>query len=107
MRSGTPSERVWFVKSGVVGTSQARDGQPRDAVDQVHLPGSFVGLDSLLRGRHRGEDARVLVAAELCTATAEGFLEWLVQSGPRLAFIERAWRSGRAVTGGPWPRLAP
>ena len=90
-RAGTTHERVWFVKSGVIGTGAARDDGPSDAVDQVHLPGSFVGLECLTRGRYQGS-ARVLARAELCSATTEGFLEWLIQSGPRLAFIDRARR---------------
>lgn len=99
MRAGEPAERVWFVKSGVVGASQAADGAPADAVDRVHLPGSFVGLECLTHGRYH-ESARVLARAELCTAPAEAFLEWMIQTGARLAFVDRAWRAARAAAAG-------
>ena len=99
-RAGAMHERIWFVKSGVVGTSAAREDDPSDAIDQVHLPGSFVGLECLTRGRYQ-ESARVLARADLCSATTEGFLEWLIQSGARLAFIDRVRRGQSAAPPGP------
>src|SRR5262245_51863477 len=88
-RAGEPAERLWFVKAGVIGTRGGRDDQPADAVDRVYLPGSFVGLESLVGDRYE-ETARVLARAQLCSATLSGLREWSKQSTERLAFLGNA-----------------
>ena len=107
-RAGQPVERVWYVRAGVVAASREDAGDPVEAPQQVHLPGSFVGLECLTHDRSQWT-ARALTRAVLCSATVEGFHSWLIQSGERFAFVDRLWRAWPAWRdrGGPVPAAPP
>lgn len=87
--AGDAADHVWYVKTGVVGLSRARDMDRNGHVEALCLPTSFIGLECLAGDRFL-RTARVISRAFLCNATREGFRRWADQSDERAAAIERA-----------------
>jgi CRP-like cAMP-binding protein len=85
--AGDPAEYVWFVKQGVVALTAPQD--PGDLVT-LGMPGSFIGLECLLRDTYAA-GATTLTPATLCGATRSGFERWSA-SGDRLRLALRAAR---------------
>jgi CRP-like cAMP-binding protein len=86
-RAGDPAAYVWFVKDGVVGLDRSPD-HPED-VNELRLPGSYVGLECLMGGVYL-RTARALSRAILCGATRAGLEQWLQGGDDRIAVIARA-----------------
>jgi CRP-like cAMP-binding protein len=84
---GDPADYVWLVKEGVIGLGGGADDP--DRLDGLRLPGSFVGVECLVRDTYL-HSARALSRATLCGATREGFLRWARGSDERLRLVVRA-----------------
>lgn len=87
--AGDAADRVWYVKSGIVGLSRARDMDRNGDVESLCLPASFIGLECLVGDRFL-RTARAISRAILCSATREGFQRWAEQSDERAAAIDSA-----------------
>ena len=89
--AGDAADHVWYVKSGIVGLSRARDMDRNADVEALCLPSSFIGLECLVGGRFL-RTARAISRSILCCATREGFRRWADQSDERAAAIDAALR---------------
>lgn len=80
--AGEPAGYVWFVKEGVV--ALGRSAHDPDRIDALRLPGSYIGLEALMRPTYLCT-ARVLARTILCGAPRDAFLRWTRRSDDRLA----------------------
>jgi CRP-like cAMP-binding protein len=87
--AGNAADHVWYVKSGIVGLTRARDMDRNGHVEAICLPASFIGLECLVGDRFL-RTARAISRAILCCATREGFQRWADQSDERAEAIEGA-----------------
>ncbi len=86
-RADQPADYVWLVKDGVIGLGA--HSHDRDRLEALRLPGSFIGLECLLRDTYVCS-ATALSRATLCGATRDGFLRWMRTSDDRVRLVMRA-----------------
>ena len=93
--AGDGVDRVWFVKSGtVLVTRSIDDEQIEGAPWAIRRPGSFLGLEGLVRSDHV-DSARALTDVTLCGASLSIVKDWLDRrSAAARVLLDAALRAG-------------
>lgn len=86
-RKGDPATYIWFVKSGEVVLDAGENGS-EDTHSQHKGPGSFVGLEAMVRNTYEAT-AKLAQTTTLCGATRAGFAQWLGPQHARTCVILR------------------
>lgn len=98
---GEPAHTVWFVKRGTLVLSRSGpDGEERPRL--VRGPGSFVGLEALVRPTY-ADTVRTTEPAVLCGISREAIDAWF---GPRGTPVRMALEQTMAADAGDRPRAA-
>jgi CRP/FNR family transcriptional regulator len=95
---GEPASTVWFIKSGTVVLSRSGSQASREeTASGVRTPGSFVGLEALVRPTYL-DLARITEDAVLCGAARDTVDAWLgPPNAPARMILEQTLRALAAV----------
>ena len=92
-REGDAAQRMWFIRRGTVVLTRASGDEADTRARGVRRPGSFVGLEALVRARYR-DSARTTEPTLACRATLATVDDWLGAPGtPARTALEQVLRT--------------